>query len=140
MVLDLSEMIAGMPRVELEALLDGGAALKKFRNMVEAQGGRVADLERLLEIHRAPVIREILATKSGEVLEVDAGKIGQASLELGAGRANSDDVVDYAVGFDRLVKRGSNVFQGEVIARIHARTERAAEVAAGAIMGAIVIS
>lgn len=121
-VLDLSEAIAGMPREELERMLDDGSARRKFAELVAAQGGRPEDLGRLAEIHRAPVIREVHAPASGVVGRVDAGMIGQAALQLGAGRAKASDGVDFAVGFDRLVKTGEHIRFGQPLCRIHART------------------
>jgi pyrimidine-nucleoside phosphorylase len=138
-VLDLSETIAGVSREELINLLDSGAARRKFDELVVRQGGKAEDLPRLAEIHLAPVIREIRSTKSGEILAVDAGKVGQASLELGAGRSKAEDPVDFAVGFDRLMKRGETVSGGEVIARVHARSEEAADKAEAALLLAVVI-
>ncbi len=126
-VLDLSEKIAGVDRCILEKMLDDGSARRKFNDLVEAHGGKVADLDRLAEIHKAPIIREVISEKSGTISGVDAGKIGQASLELGAGRAKADDPVDFAVGFDRLVKCGEKISEGGVLTRVHARSEDEAE-------------
>jgi thymidine phosphorylase len=56
------------------------------------------------------------------VTRVDAGLIGQASLQLGAGRARATDGVDFSVGFDRLVKVGESIHHGQPVCRIHART------------------
>ncbi|MFZ9938412.1 MAG: thymidine phosphorylase, partial [Luteolibacter sp.] len=69
-VLDLAEKIAGVPRGELEELLDNGSARRKFDELVSAQGGNPAELPRLAEIHRAPVIREMPATTTGVVAKV----------------------------------------------------------------------
>jgi len=138
-VLDLSEKIAGLPRAELAALLDDGTARRKFDAMVARQGGKPEDLLRLADIHKAPVIREVKASHSGRLLAMDAGRIGQASLELGAGRAKAEDVVDFAVGFDRLAKCGEEISQGGVIARIHARSEASAAKAEEALLAAAVI-
>lgn len=138
-VLDLSETIAGVSREELVRLLDSGAARRKFDELVVRQGGKLEDLSRLAEIHKAPVIREVKAKKPGTILSVDAGKVGQASLELGAGRAKANDPVDFAVGFDRLAKRGEAVSQGDVIARVHARSEEAADSAEAAIHAAVAV-
>jgi len=135
-VLDLSVKIAGISRVRLAAMLDDGTARRKFDAMVARQGGNPDDLARLAEIHKAAVIREVLAPHSGRVLAMDAGLIGQASLELGAGRAKTEDRVDFAVGFDRLSKCGEDVSQGDVIARIHARSEDAAARAEAEILAA----
>jgi pyrimidine-nucleoside phosphorylase len=120
--LDLSEKIAGVPREALAKLLDDGSARRKFDDLVAAQGGKPADLLRLRQIHRAPIIREIPAPISGRIEKVDAGLIGQAALQLGAGRAKTVDGVDFAVGFDRLLKTGEPIHAGHPVCRIHART------------------
>lgn len=121
-VLDLSEKIAGVSRAGLERLLDDGSARRRFDEMVVAQGGNPADLARLAEIHQAPLISEVIASHGGVVSQVDAGLVGQAALQLGAGRAKASDGVDFAVGFDRLVKVGETLHAGQAVCRIHART------------------
>ena len=138
-VLDLSETIAGVSRGKLEEMLNDGTARRKFDELVARQGGKPEDLGCLSEIHKAPQILDVIAPASGVVLGVDAGKIGQASLELGAGRSRAEDGVDFAVGFDRLVKCGAIVSAGEPIARVHARSRDAAEGAAPAVLTAITI-
>eukprot|EP00903_Cladosiphon_okamuranus_P004099 g4097.t1 len=139
LVLDLSEKVAGVPLERLEELLDNGEARKKFDAMVLSQGGNPDDLLRLGEIHRAPVIREIVSRHEGIVSAVDAGIVGQVSLELGAGRARSEDSVDFAVGIDRLIKTGERVAKGDPVARVHSRSEKAAELAAERISAAILV-
>jgi len=129
LVLDLSEKIAGVPRGELKRLLDDGSARRKFDELVAAQAGKPEDLPRLGEIHQAPVIREMPAGTTGVVAKVDAGMIGQAALQLGAGRAKAGDGVDFTVGFDRLVKVGETVHAGQPLCRIHARTAVDSEMA-----------
>ncbi|GAA5480904.1 thymidine phosphorylase [Haloferula sargassicola] len=121
LVLDLAEAIAPVSRDELQALLDDGTARAKFDQLVAAQGGNPDDLPRLAEIHRADLILEIPAPDTGTVKRVDAGLIGQAALQLGAGRSRADSGVDFAVGFDRLVKIGEHVHQGDPICRVHCR-------------------
>ncbi|MGD9418867.1 MAG: thymidine phosphorylase [Verrucomicrobiota bacterium JB025] len=139
-VLELAERIAGVSIERLESYLDDGSARSKFDEMVEAQGGNPADLGRLAEIHRAPVIREVLAEVTGKVTDVDAGLIGQAALQLGAGRARATDGVDFAVGFDRFVKSSETIHAGEPVCRIHARTETDFEMAEAMIEQAVKIS
>jgi pyrimidine-nucleoside phosphorylase len=120
-VLELSEKIAGVPREALERLLDDGSARRKFEDLVAAQGGDPKNLPRLAEIHQAPIRREMLAPITGQIAKVDAGMMGQAALQLGAGRAKATDGVDFAVGFDQLVKVGDPIHAGRPICRIHAR-------------------
>lgn len=138
-VLDLSEAIVGVSRERLEEMLDDGTARRKFGELVARQGGKEEDLPRLAEIHRAPIIYDVLARESGVVTRADAGMIGQASLELGGGRSKAEDTVDFAVGFDRLAKYGAVVSAGDVIARVHARSQEAADRAGAAVLNAFSI-
>ncbi len=138
--LDLAEKIAGVSRAELEALIDDGSARRKFDEIVAAQGGNPQELPRLSEIHRAPVIREMRAPTTGAVAKVDAGLIGQAALQLGAGRARASDGVDHAVGFDQLVKTGDPVHAGHPLCRIHARSRADFDMAEAMLAKAVKIT
>jgi thymidine phosphorylase len=120
-VLDLAEKITDVSRQDLESLLDGGVAHRKLETMVAAQGGNPDDLPHLAAMHLAPVIREVPAPTTGKVDKVDAGMIGQAVLQLGAGRAKASDGVDFSVGIDQLVKVDEPIRAGHPICRIHAR-------------------
>jgi thymidine phosphorylase len=123
LTLDLAEPIAGIPRAELEKLLDSGAPREKFDDIVSTQGGTPADLPRLAKIHHAPLIREVPCPTTGTIEKMDAGRIGQAALQLGAGRSRADDPVDCAVGFDQLAKTGQTIHAGQSLGRIHARSQ-----------------
>jgi pyrimidine-nucleoside phosphorylase len=139
-VLDLAEKIAGVSRAELARHLDDGSARRRFSQLVAAQGGNPEDLHRLGEIHQAPVIRGVIASAGGVVSQVDAGLVGQAALQLGAGRAKAADGVDFAVGFDRIVKIGETLHAGQAVCRIHARTAVDLDMAEAMIEKAVKIS
>jgi len=61
LTLDLAERVTKVSRADLRHWLQDGTAWRKFVAMVEAQGGDAGALERITEIHQAPVIREIPA-------------------------------------------------------------------------------
>lgn len=136
-VLDLSEAIVDVSREQLERKLDDGTARRLFDHLVEEQDACADDLPNLAKIHQASVIRDFSSKRSGTVTAVDAGLIGQASLQLGAGRAKATDDVDFAVGFDRLVKSGEELRAGDPLCRIHARSEVDFEMAAAMVEKAI---
>ena len=140
LTLDLAEKIAEVTRNELIALLDSGVARRKFDELVAAQGGNPADLARLAEIHQAPIIREVIASSGGVISRVDAGLVGQAALQLGAGRSTASDGVDFSVGFDQLVKCGESIHAGQAVCRIHARTAVDFDMAEAMIEKAVSIS
>ncbi len=137
LTLDLAARVSESSREQLAERLDSGAAWEKFVAMVEAQSGESAALERLGEVHSAPVVREFAARADGVVTRMDAGEIGRASVQLGAGRRVASDAVDFAVGFSEIKKIGESVERGESLLKIHARTEEAAGVAARTLSRAV---
>lgn len=112
-------------------VLDNGAALAKFREMVQVQGGdpRVAD-EPWAVLERAPLVIPLRAETAGTVLGLDALQVGLAAVRLGAGRNRAEDEVDMAVGFVLHKKPGSHFLPGDILAEVHARSQDAADVAA----------
>jgi pyrimidine-nucleoside phosphorylase len=135
--LDLCVAVSKSDREQLRGWLHDGTAWAKFQQMVQAQGGDVAALERMEEIHRAPFISELKATRSGVLQRMDAGVIGQTILELGGGRARAGDGVDFAVGCDAIAKVGREVQAGETLLRAHARSSVAAEAALARLADAV---
>jgi pyrimidine-nucleoside phosphorylase len=138
--LDLASEVSNATREQLGAWLADGTAWRKFVSLVEAQGGDATSLDHYDSNHVAPEQRVFRADQAGVVTRLDAGIIGHACLELGAGRSRSDDAVDFAVGFSELVKCGTPVSRGETLAIIHARTADAAEFASQRFREALTIS
>jgi Thymidine phosphorylase len=124
LVLDLAEKVSTAKRAELATWLKDGTAWKKFISLVYAQDGDASSLEKLGDVHRAPIIRPFLAKSSGKVSRMDAESIGRASLLLGGGRKTSDDNIDVAVGLSEIKKIGESVEKGEPLLMIHARTNK----------------
>lgn len=122
LVLDLSEKVSTASRERLTSWLRDGSAWRKFVQLVEAQGGDAAALEKMGSVHQAPVIQPFTASRGGTVRAVNAEAVGRASVLLGGGRQKADDAVDFAVGFSRLKKTGEQVENGEPLMFIHARS------------------
>ena len=93
------------------------SAFNKLCQMVKAQGGDVSVLYDGFE--KAPIITPYKATKSGYITQMDAETVGLASLALGAGRAEIDDVIDYSAGIVLCKKTGDYVNVGDDIAYLH---------------------
>ncbi len=127
--LDLAAAVSISSREELRSKLHDGSAFAKFQQIVTAQGGDASALEEMHRVHRAEVILDFKADRSGTLTRMDARHVGLAVLNLGAGRAKASDPVDFAVGVDQLAKTGAQISTGDTLARIHARSSRAAELA-----------
>lgn len=125
---------AGTGARRIGAALQGGAAAERFGRMVTALGGPADLLDRYAEIlPAAPVVRDVFARGEGFVTGIDTRGIGLAVVRLGGGRSRRDDVIDPAVGFDRLSGLGLLAGPDAPIARVHAADAEAADVAAGAL-------
>mmetsp|Transcript_24619 Transcript_24619/g.46823 ORF Transcript_24619/g.46823 Transcript_24619/m.46823 type:complete len:535 (-) Transcript_24619:44-1648(-) len=99
-------------------VLQSGAALTKFREMVAAQGGDVDYIDH--PEGRYPPREKIAVTApcKGFVTDICGLKIGLLGVQLGAGRYKSSDVVDFVPGFVMNKKVGSRVNEGDVLAWI----------------------
>ena len=72
--------------------INSGRAYKKFLELVEYQHGDIDNLP------KAKYKYEIKSKTEGYLVDVDAYKLGVLSMELGAGRANKEDSINYAAG------------------------------------------
>ncbi|MFL6519482.1 MAG: thymidine phosphorylase [Chthoniobacterales bacterium] len=124
LVLDLAEKVSTVTRTQLAKWLADGTAWKKFISLVYAQDGDASSLEKLGEMHRAPVIQPFAAKSAGKVKKMDAETIGRVSLLLGGGRKTADDTIDFSVGLSQIKKVGERVEKGEPLLRIHARSDQ----------------
>ena len=111
---------ARLARLRLETALADGAALKRFAQIVEAQGGDPACIEDPSRLPRPKLMREVRAVRSGVLAVLDAELVGLAAVELGAGRARKEDKVDPAAGLLLRKRVGDEVRTGDVLAELHA--------------------
>lgn len=128
---------AARARDDAAAALADGRALRRMEAIVEAQGGNPAVLEDPALLPQAPVRRVLEAGASGWIHEVDARRIGEAAVRLGAGRTAMGGAIDPAVGFHITAKPGQRVETGEPLATVHARREADAEAGLRALREAI---
>ena len=102
---------------EIREHLTNGAALKKFEEMIAAQGG---DLEDLYRPSQAAYVAEVRAEQSGFITELPAMEFGLFAMRLGAGRSVKSDKLDYETGIVFEKKVGETVEIGEIVAKIYA--------------------
>jgi pyrimidine-nucleoside phosphorylase len=102
-----------------DELIESGAAAKKFKEIVAAQGGDPAVVDDPGRLAQAQHTEEFAGVESGYVAGIQAERVGWAAMALGAGRERVDDRVDPAVGFTVRKKVGDRVELGEALATIH---------------------
>jgi pyrimidine-nucleoside phosphorylase len=131
--------VRGGRELALRALRNG-AALGKFRALVEAQGGDVTVVDHPERLPSAPHVLEIPSPGSGYLRRVDARIIGEVSVWLGAGRAQKGDRIDHRVGILVHHKVGDRVRKAEMLFTVHAASSAAAEEAGQALLGSVRLS
>ena len=102
----------------LKSLIQNGAGLNKFIELVEAQGGDSSVITEPEKYPPAEHSGEVVAESSGYVDSIDAFALGMASVSLGAGRIRIEDDLDYKAGIVLNVKIGDSVKQGDVLVKI----------------------
>jgi thymidine phosphorylase len=90
-------------------ILENGSALKKFIAICEAQGGFHEPLT-------ASYTHDIVATHSGQVIEIDNRNLGLVAKLAGAPH-------DPAAGIEFFAKQGMHIEKGQTLYRIHAESK-----------------
>jgi pyrimidine-nucleoside phosphorylase len=125
--------------VAQKKLLDG-SGYRKFKEVIAAQGGNPAVLDRFELLPNATGAREISSPRAGYISAIDAEYIGQASSMIGAGRDAKEDSIDPAVGVILEVKVGQKVDAGGVLCRLYYTGDEHVEEAAQLVEDAFRIS
>lgn len=110
-------------REQVKQVIADGTAWKRFRDMVEAQGGDPACIDDPERFPKAAFRHEVKAQQTGYITHMDTEACGIASCLLGAGRETKESSIDYAAGITLKKKTGDFVTEGEVIAEFHAEKE-----------------
>lgn len=97
--------------------LQDGSALKRFKEMVEAQGGDGSYIEDPEKFSSAKHIRKLPAPKRGYVHTINAGMIARGVQMLAFNKKGN--LMDHQAGVSQLLKVGTQVKQGEPLMMIH---------------------
>ncbi len=124
----------------VKGALESGTAAEKFGQMVSASGGP-GDLMENPDKHLplAPIRRDVIAPRRGQVGKIDVRAMGVAVMDLGGGRHKASDTIDYGVGLSAIAGPGFKTGPRNPIATIWARDEVTADQAEKRILGAISI-
>ena len=95
--------------------LDSKKAYYKFLEFVEAQGGDIKSLE--VSKH----IIDVKSDKKGVIKQIKALNLGNLSVDLGAGRRNKEDKIDYSVGIVLKKHLNDEVNIGDVLCTLYVK-------------------
>ncbi len=98
---------------ELELKLKDGSAYEKFKKMIEYQGGNIENIE------ISDKCFSVKSSKSGWIKSINTLKLGEIARDLGAGRFNKDDKINYKVGLYINQKVGDFVLENEELVKVY---------------------
>ncbi|MCK3941336.1 pyrimidine-nucleoside phosphorylase [Streptococcus suis] len=121
-ICELAQIMLSLANVEktgeeVRQHIENGAALKKFEEMVVAQGGDLEDLYRPVQVSNQV---DVLSDEDGHIVGLPALEFGLFAMRIGAGRAVKTDDLDYETGIVFHKKVGEAIAKGEKIATIYA--------------------
>lgn len=94
-------------------VLDNNKAYEMFKTWISNQGG---DLSKLKISDKVILIK---SNQDGIISHINALKVGELSVKLGAGRITKDSKIDYSVGIKLLKQSGDLVKKGDIIAKLY---------------------
>uniref|UniRef100_A0A7C3MK17 thymidine phosphorylase n=1 Tax=Dictyoglomus thermophilum TaxID=14 RepID=A0A7C3MK17_DICTH len=107
-------------REKVKSALLSGKALNKLRDLIIYQGGDFKIIDDYSPLLNAKVQKEIYTLEEGYIEELDAYRVAQTVMTLGAGRAKKDDKIDLYVGLKLHKKIGDKVTKNEPIVTFYA--------------------
>lgn len=94
-------------------VLDNNKAYEMFKTWISNQSG---DLSKLKISDKVILIK---SNQDGIISHINALKVGELSVKLGAGRITKDSKIDYSVGIKLLKQSGDLVKKGDILAKLY---------------------
>ena len=98
---------------EVDYAIKSKKAYKKFLEFVSSQGGDISKIK--IDAN----IKVVRSKETGLLKEIDAEKIGELALKLGAGKINDKEKIDYSAGVKLFKNIGDRVEKNDVLATLY---------------------
>lgn len=107
--------------------INNGEALDKLRQMIIYQGGDPKVIEDYTIFPTSVLSVPVISKWEGYIEEINALKIGEAAMVVGAGRESKDDKINPSVGIKVMKSVGDYVKRDEPIAVMYVNSKGRAE-------------
>ena len=115
---------------KIEEQIYNGKGYEKWKELVARQGRDISYIENTNLFKKAYIEMPVIAEKNGYVVKLNARKVGETSVALGAGRIKKEDDIDKEAGIVFYKKIGDKVNSGDTLAFIYANDVNKAKQAA----------
>ena len=121
-------------------MINSGKALDKLKQMVKSQGGDVGYIEDENKFGFDKYKAEIKAKKQGYISKIDAQKIGNVCVILGAGRNVKTDNIDPLAGILFKCQKGDYIHKNDTVMTLYSNDEKKLKNATSLILNSFEIS
>ena len=104
-------------------IINSGKALDKFKEMVKSQGGDTSFIEDESKFEFDKCKYEIKAENDGYITKINAEKIGETCVLLGAGRNVKTDAIDSLAGIMLSVKINDYICKNDTVMTLYSNDE-----------------
>ena len=104
-------------------IINSGKALDKFKEMVKSQGGDTSFIEDESKFEFDKCKFEIKAENDGYITKINAEKIGETCVLLGAGRNVKTDTIDSLAGIMLSVKINDYICKNDTVMTLYSNDE-----------------
>ena len=125
----------------INRVLDNGKAAEQFEKMIYALGGSNSFLSTYKnELSNNMYIEDINLGKQGWIKEVDTRELGLILIELGGGRKQINDKINYHVGYDNILGVGNYISSTTPVLNVSANSKDDFDKVKNSIINCFVIS
>jgi thymidine phosphorylase len=110
--------------LKIKTVLDNGKAAEKFEMMVSALGGSKSFLSSYKkDLSHNIYVEDIHLDKEGWIKEIKTRELGLLLIELGGGRKQVDDKINYHVGYDDVLGIGNYIDASTPVIKVLANSK-----------------
>jgi len=126
---------------QINTVLDSGKAAEKFEKMVYALGGSKSFLSTYKkELTHNIYGEDIHLGKQGWIKEIKTRELGLLLIELGGGRKQVDDKINYHVGYDNVLGLGNFIESSTPVIKVLANSKNDFDRIKDSIINCFVVS
>jgi len=113
---------------QIQDVINNGNAAEKFEHMVAALGGPKDILTSFNnKALKASYKEDIFCSTKGIVKSINTRRLGMLLIELGGGRKQITDKINFSVGLEKVVDVGSQVDLSTPLLSLHAQTKESVD-------------
>ena len=109
---------------KINKVINSGKAAEKFEKMIALLGGPSEFLKNYKShLKKANYVDQVLANKTGFINSIQTRNLGLILIELGGGRKQMNDKINFSIGYENVINVGQPVNASTVLVTVHANSK-----------------